>query len=176
MGFTQRLKSFFIVPTSLFSFRSPDPNQTIAAGLRRRRPVLLSWFLLSCVAGALADAKRRLAADRTAVDRKIRCLEELIAEERAGRAGDREQTRKRLRAVGLVRREDQELWAREQAEQVRVEEARRAKLGFWKRHFGSRSADEEAEVRFSRNVARDVQVNPLIASPLPSSLSAGRQG
>jgi hypothetical protein len=148
MSFTQRLRSYFIVPS--FSFRSPNPDQTVAAGLRQRRPVLLSWFLLSCVAGVLADAKRRLAADRAAVDRKIRCLEELIAEERAGRAGELEQTRKRLRAVGLVRREDQELWAREQAEQAALEKARRAKLGFWKRHFGSKTAEEEekaAEVR-----------------------------
>lgn len=158
MGFTQRLKSFFIVPTSLFTFRSPDPNQTIAAGLRRRRPVLLSWFLLSCVAGALADAKRRLAADRAAVDRKIRCLEELIAEERDVRPGAREQTRKRLRAVGLVRREDQELWASEQGEQAKLEDARRAKLGFWKRYFGSRAAEDEAEVRLSRDLARDVDL------------------
>lgn len=152
MSFTKKVKTFFVVPTSLFAFRSPDPTRSVSAGLRRQRPVLLSWFLLSCVAGALADAKRRRRRDLAAAERKLRTLEELIGEERAGTAGDRPETRKRLRAVGVGRREDMAAWEDERRALERAEAERRAKLGFWKRYFGSTTAGEESDVRVRSSV------------------------
>lgn len=142
MSLRARLRSFFPIPTASVPFRPPtEGGTTIRSGFRQRQPVLISWFLLSCVAGALLDARKSSLASFDDADRKIRLLQELIQDEKDGLPGSPDETRKRLRAVGLGRREDRELWEKERAEKEKTEQERRSKMGFWQRHFGREGAE-----------------------------------
>lgn len=149
MSLKARLRSFFPIPTGSVPFRPPtEGGTTIRSGFRQRQPVLISWFLLSCVAGALLDARKSSLASFDDADRKIRLLQELIQDEKDGRPGSADETRKRLRTVGLGRREDRELWEKERAEKEKTEQERRSKMGFWQRHFGREGAEPAVRASF----------------------------
>lgn len=131
---------FVFIPKALPKAYASDALPQIRQRLARSRPILITWFLTSCVAGWLHDLRKRSTLELDLVDRQIRVLEGLVGDLKHGKA-ERDVERE-LVLVGLRERPAEKGFLETKEERELREAEEESQLPLLKRWFGRRLTDQ----------------------------------